>query len=92
MTAPNSPEAHALIILGEVRGHVEGLVRAQSEFIRRLEASEAAHDLQMKAISTRVSSLESYRTKVAGFTIGLAMVLTLTKDKLPALAHFITGV
>ncbi len=91
MTTPLPPEAHALVILGEVRGDVKGIARTLTAFEDRMSAIEEAQAKRFAGLETRLSALEAYRTKIAGFTIALALFLTLTKDKLPALATFITG-
>lgn len=91
MTTPLPPEAHALVLLGEVRGDVKGVMRALTDLNVRLAEIEATHGARVSKVEARVSSLESYRTKIAGFTIGIALLLSITKDKLPALATFLTG-
>lgn len=92
MTTPIlPPEAHLLVILGEVRGDVKGIAKSLASLETRIHDVESAMDTRVGALGARITALETYKTKVAGFTIGLALVLTLTKDKLPALATFIFG-
>lgn len=113
MTTTLPPEAHLLVVLGEVRGDVKGILRTQNDMNVELKALEsrlgdrlnkelqALDDATKASISglntrvgsldTRVTSLEGYRIKIAGVTIGAAILIGLTKDKLPALATFVFG-
>lgn len=91
MTSPLPPEAHALVLLGELRGDVKGIARTLLDLNVRLAEIEANNGARFGRLEMRLSTLEAYRTKIAGFVIALALLMTLTKDKLPALATFILG-
>mgnify|MGYP000288898879 CR=1 FL=1 len=102
MTTPPTPEAHLLVILGEVRGDVKGVLRSQQEFSKRLDALEAHFtsritkveqevDDRLVGIEKRVLSLEAIRLKAAGAILALTLIASVVRDKVAPVFELIFG-
>jgi len=85
MTTPPTNEAHLLVMFGEVRGDVKSLLRSQQELTHRIGITEEHNEARFIKLEGRLKSLEAIRLKVAGFTMALAMMLTLTRHKIAPL-------
>lgn len=75
MLNPSTPEAHALVILGEVRGDVKGILRSQTEFTHRLA------ELELRVMQ----SLEEVETETGNRLTGLHAKLKAVEDRLSKL-------
>lgn len=102
MTQYTPPEAHLLVILGEVRGDVKGIVRSQTDLSKRLDDLEnrlygrikqvdADAQTRMGDIETRVGALESIRMKVAGFVLAMSLVAAVVGAKAGAIFKVLIG-
>lgn len=76
-----------MIILGEVRGDVKGILRSQQAFSLDLKALEQRVGTRIDTLEDRVSEteknvsdLQSYRFKVAGFVFGVTIIATTFRD------------
>lgn len=96
MTNPLPPDAHALVILGEVRGDLKGLLRSQQELIEHLNRVETQHSDRIAALTARISVLEGYRLKIGYFAVGAAFFASTfgvsLSPLLMGLIKFLTGV
>lgn len=88
---PNSPEHQLLLLLGELRGNMANVAATLGRLEGRIDATEEINAARYSDFSDRISKLEAYRLKIAGFTVGVAFLMTMTKDKLPAITQFIFG-
>lgn len=97
-----TPESHLLVILGEVRGDVKGIVRSQIDLKERLDdLEERLYDhikqvdqtarSRMSSFDERLGNLESFRMKAAGFVLAVSMISALVGAKLPTILKIIVG-
>lgn len=85
MTQPQQVEAHLLVVLGEVRGDVKGILRTQQDFSARLTEIEKRLGQRVDTVEDRITDLERYRWKVGGFTIAVGILSSLVFQGLQTL-------
>lgn len=66
MTHPLPPEAHALVILGEVRGKLQEMSRAQDELRMQIDRMTGSIDTRMGPSMSRARDLADNATALGG--------------------------
>jgi hypothetical protein len=84
MTAPNLQDTNVLLILGEVRGDVKGIVKSLSSLEANINAVEDASDIRFSKIESRISQLEQIKTRVGGLALGVGIAAGATSGTLIA--------
>lgn len=89
MTHPSPQEASVLLILGELRGDVKGLVSSFASIQAHINAVEETSDARFTKLEGRVRSLEEIKLKVGAVALGVGLAAGLLGPKLPVLLKLI---
>lgn len=91
MTQPNPQDSHVLLILGEVRGDVKGIVQALSSLDARLASVEASTDARLKKLEDRVAALEAIKSRIGALAVGVGLAAGATAESIPKILTAIIG-
>ena len=78
----NEDHDQLLLILGELRGDMKSVVKNQEDFKSELTYVERRLSGQSAPIEERLSALEAFRSKIAGFAIAASLVASVITTKI----------
>jgi hypothetical protein len=92
MTGFSPQDANLLLILGEVRGDVKGIIKTLASLDANIKSVEEEAAARFAKLDARVAALERIAIRIGGLTVGVGVASGVLSQKLlPAIATILGG-
>jgi hypothetical protein len=92
MTGFSPQDANLLLILGEVRGDVKGIIKTLASLDANIKSVEEEAAARFAKLDTRVAALERIAIRIGGLAVGVGVASGVLSQKLlPAIATILGG-